>query len=484
MCAFIPTSRKSSKDDFEIVRASERLHDSMRSISQANDISGLKDIVRRAYQLSGTHQSFAARLFAAGYADIAGKKLVRTVDKLGRYLKCCERLAKMASSRGYKQCFRDIEIVALDPFEPRTVLTNKRHIHAEIQLITFFTLHPTISRPRVIGISKATCYLCNLFLSHYPQYLVSATHGSIFENWSIPDLAAYTTANRLELRGIIGAINQALIKQAKKRSKFMATAQSGIWHDPCQLSTSSRITVSSLVSNKTVRGATTPDIVNGKGVTNELSSELAFQSQPGSHIEHAVSVLNQKISLDQDLALCTSSAPFPKALHSVGLAPSAEYVPLSRVVLESNPGTLTPQMSSTPDLVRVPAAVMEYCHATSTTSELKYVLEDIMPQQMRSLKVDGLRLCFEIESGHKSDNTTVIEGLSSKAPDVVGRSTVQKISNMVRSNEFEVIDLHSLLPGVDIMLQKPDTSKALGFVLQNGSNGALQVSCEWSSYKE
>ena len=468
MCTFIDKSRKSSKDDvFEILRASERLHDSMRSVTQAHDISGLKEIARRAHQLSGTHPSFAAYLVAAGHADIAEKKLVRKVDKLGRYLKCCERLARMASSKRYKHCFSEIQIVPLNPFEPRIVLGSKRHIHAEIQLITYFTLHPAIPGPRVIGISKATCYLCNLFLSHYPQYLVSATHGAIFEHWSIPDLAAYTTVDRLKLRAIISAIDRALTEQARKKSKFMPAAQSGIWHDPCQLSTSSRTTVSSLVSNQTVRGAATPDIAGGKGARSGLFSE------------HAESVLDQRMSLNQDLPLCTSSDSYLKPLQPTSLA---EHVPPSEVVLETSPGALTLQKLNTPDLARTPTAVMQYRHAVSTTPELEYVLENIRAPKRRVLELGGLRLCFEVEIGH-NDNTTITENISSTAPDMVGRATIQKASNMGSSNDFEVIDLHSMVPGVDVMLQKHDTSKALGFVLRNGNQGALQISCQWSSSK-
>ena len=478
MTNFIATGRKSSKDDFDIVRASKRLHDSMRSVTQAHDTSGLKETVRRAHQLSGTHPSFAARLAAAGHADIAGRKLVRTADKLGRYWKCCERLARMASSKRYKQCFDDIKVVSLNPFEPRIVLRSERHIHAEIQIITYFTLNSTVPKPRVIGISKATCYLCNLFLAHFPEYLVSATHGAIFEHWSIPDLDAYTTADRLKLRTIIAAMNRALIQQARNNHRFEAPAQSGIWHDPCQLSASSCTTVISLASNQTVRDTPASNVADGNGLRNEISSEPLFQPRPTSCTEAAASAMDHKITANPDLTLRTSPASCLKAQNAVGVT---EHVSPSEVVDGTSPGTLTPPISKTPDRPRETTALLDR-HVTSATPQLQCVLENIKPEQGRVFEADGVRLCFEMENGYNA-STIMLEDLSSTAPNVVGRATIQQISNMGSSDGFEIIDLRSMLPGVDVTLQKHDTSEGLGFVLRNGNQGAIQVSCQWSSTK-
>ena len=107
-------------------------------------------------------------------------------------------------------------------------------MHAEIQIVTFHRLEKTLPLPRIIGTSKAACYLCNLFLSLHPQYKISATHGTIFKNWTIPDVLLYSAEDRRQLRALIQEMQAALeARISKGNQRFLQfPVQSGIYHNP------------------------------------------------------------------------------------------------------------------------------------------------------------------------------------------------------------------------------------------------------------
>lgn len=62
-----------------------------------------------------------------------------------------------------------------------------RKVHAEVQLLFFYELHPNLPRPRFICSSKKACYLCNLFLHIHGGFLSPQTHGKLYDTWILPD---------------------------------------------------------------------------------------------------------------------------------------------------------------------------------------------------------------------------------------------------------------------------------------------------------
>ncbi len=62
-----------------------------------------------------------------------------------------------------------------------------RKVHAEIQLLFFYELHPNLPQPRFICSSKKACYLCNLFLHIHGGFLSPRTHGKLYDTWILPD---------------------------------------------------------------------------------------------------------------------------------------------------------------------------------------------------------------------------------------------------------------------------------------------------------
>ncbi len=59
-------------------------------------------------------------------------------------------------------------------------------IHAEIQLLFYYEMHPEIRRPRVICSSKSACFLCDLFIKVHGKFYAARTHGVLYDKWTLP----------------------------------------------------------------------------------------------------------------------------------------------------------------------------------------------------------------------------------------------------------------------------------------------------------
>jgi hypothetical protein len=191
------------------------------------------------------------------------EKVIRAFDKLANYWRVCIRLSRAASKTRFRTLFETIRIEFLEPYTERVVNGTTRFVHAEVQLATYHRQGKTSPRPRVMGTSKAACYLCDLFLSRHSQYSISATHGMLFEQWTIPDLATYSEDDRQELRKIIRYMRDHLSAWARPRKRWVPfPVQSGIYHPPYLQSQAGTVTTFSRCSSQ-----------NPSIVTIEQSSE-------------------------------------------------------------------------------------------------------------------------------------------------------------------------------------------------------------------
>ena len=193
------------------------------------------EALRLAGKVCDTRSSLEIAFERAGMKlDIASQKAIKAFDKFANYQHISERLSRMAASSSFRHLFKSVNFRFLNHYECHIVHGRERYVHAEVQLAVFHRLQRTRPSPRTIGTTKAACYLCNLFLSLHPQYTISATHGVIFDAWTIPDVMSYSAEDRRELRSIVQNMQDTLEARAGERNcRFLQfPIQSGIYHVP------------------------------------------------------------------------------------------------------------------------------------------------------------------------------------------------------------------------------------------------------------
>lgn len=194
------------------------------------DLSMLKDIVRESHALVTSDGRLTMEETVASYGlpadEICKNSHIRQVDKIARYWGLCLFVAEAA--RKHQGIFQDMQLEILPPYS--SVMSSISfdgspvdcYVHAEIQLLTFYGLisNEEVPEPRVIGVSKAACYLCNLFIQSHGGYFISKTHGQLFEQWNVPDLAEFSECQRSRYRNSLAAMDRemrvALVSERKR----------------------------------------------------------------------------------------------------------------------------------------------------------------------------------------------------------------------------------------------------------------------------
>ena len=118
----------------------------------------------------------------------------------------------------YSKLFKSIRLEIVPRYQqitPRVAFPNKAvpcHVHAEIQLMTFYGLNPEIVKitPRVLGVSKNACYLRGLFIFHHKHFFISKTHGRLYHQWNLPDLKEFSQRQLLQYCQALAMMNDQL----------------------------------------------------------------------------------------------------------------------------------------------------------------------------------------------------------------------------------------------------------------------------------
>lgn len=169
----------------------------------------LKELVRKSYDLctSDGSCSLEETLHRNGLApNLVLDRRIQQVNKIGRYWGLCVYLTKYA--RAYGKIFKNLSLEVLTPYEDvKSSIAYEEgsqvscFVHAEIQLVTFYGLNGTGDRtmPRILGVSKAACYLCSLFILSQGRFFVTQSHGRLYDQWNVPNLAAYDSYDSSQL---------------------------------------------------------------------------------------------------------------------------------------------------------------------------------------------------------------------------------------------------------------------------------------------
>ena len=137
------------------------------------------------------------------------------VKKLARYWTACDRMAD--ASKRYAALFKGVELQTLAHYESILLPSKpgspmvKCHVHAEVRLLCSYALNPRpeVVTPRVIGVSKSACYLCNLFFSKYDCFYITSSHGKLYHQWTVPDtfVGSSLQHQRQKVRQVLSQVN-------------------------------------------------------------------------------------------------------------------------------------------------------------------------------------------------------------------------------------------------------------------------------------
>lgn len=216
-----------ARGNVQMVKKIAQLSNAMKNIDrygQATDEGrrSLEDALKLSYDLftSGSQSTLEEALVKSEFStqNPASKRTIRRVDKLGRYWGLCIFLPQ--ASRKYPTLFLSMNLQVLPPYTPMIskmgfVPGQKSRclVHAEMRVLTFYGLESSchVRKPRIIGVSKSCCYLCNLFINLHGQHFVTKTHGRLYERWNFPDVADFEPTQLSEYRRVLTSMDETMV---------------------------------------------------------------------------------------------------------------------------------------------------------------------------------------------------------------------------------------------------------------------------------
>lgn len=200
-----------------------------------SELDSLKELIKASYQCCKSKDvaQFAQRLEDSPSSTPTAKvasaiKCLRQIEKIAAYWRIAMSLVE--TSRAYPSLFGSrLQLAFLTPYKsvPTAIgyeaWATSCHVHAEVQLAVHYDVsfqssqrtnaNDDFRRPRVIGTSKWLCYLCYLFLRCHACFVPANTHGRLYDQWTVPDLAEYGEQTCVRYRSILRAIDDEIARE-------------------------------------------------------------------------------------------------------------------------------------------------------------------------------------------------------------------------------------------------------------------------------
>ncbi|KAL3465440.1 hypothetical protein BJX64DRAFT_54490 [Aspergillus heterothallicus] len=202
--------------------------------STTPNVQALQGLVRETFTWckSPLIAEYASKLEVAGDTRqvTAALKTLRQLEKIGAYWRIAQDLVAIADQYGH--VFRQIHLEYITPYAsvPTSIAyeswAHTCHVHAEIQLVAELAKRASkqdcnfssaqTMRPRTIGTSKYLCYLCYLFLRFNGEFQILSTHGRLYDQWTVPDLAEYNIVTRNRFAAVLESMDSHVVDQIEK----------------------------------------------------------------------------------------------------------------------------------------------------------------------------------------------------------------------------------------------------------------------------
>jgi hypothetical protein len=198
-----------------------------------DEYESLKGLIKASFQCCKAEDvaEFARRLEDSPSTTPTAKvasaiKCLRQIEKIAAYWRIT--ISLVDTTRNHPSLFRTRpELAFLTPYKsvPTAIgyeaWATSCHVHAEVQLAVHYDIafqSPQVAdvelsfhRPRVIGTSKWLCYLCYLFLRCHACFVPANTHGRLYDQWTVPDLAEFDAKVCTRYRSILRAMDDEIL---------------------------------------------------------------------------------------------------------------------------------------------------------------------------------------------------------------------------------------------------------------------------------
>lgn len=364
-------------------------------------------------------------------------KHVTQVAKIGRYWDLCVSLIKITSH--YPFIFMNLSLKLAPWYRPVKVpipgmkQIEDYYIHAEIQLIVFYGLTSNLmgQMPRVLGVSKSACYLCDLFISIHGQFHISETHGRLYYLWTVPNLANYDLTQRQKYRTILERMHQVCKSTALRPSRlsrgYPPESTPRFYGIPSPIAAS---TVTAL-SQLTIQGP---------------APHTPTQNVPiSSNVPSADNIVDGTSTPFQNLSV---RSPLPSVSEieedSFFDRVEEECRPSLNGHINASLDNLVP--STSPSVLTINGDILELpMHGVVT------------PRHPYRLEIQGLRLHFEVEEPKQ------------------GRITVRRAS----SEPSNALDIDTMTPGTTVEFYREEGASSLQLNLRGLNRDTVSIDFEW-----
>lgn len=440
-------------------------------------VEAVKIAVRESYSVCTSNGtcSLESTILAHGLDPkfVCEDRVIKQVNKIGRYWGLCHDMTD--DSRRYRSLFENTELECLQPFTwirsrifARTTrkASVKCHVHAEIQMLIHYDQHVFADtlKPRVIGVNKSACYLCNLFFQYRRQYFLTKTHGHLYDQWTLPDLATFTSQQRTEYRRIIRAMIAEMENAVKRQPKRKRFAPTGSWISlptPPQTSPLGSDAGTIILSDVPKAPPLTPRSMTPRGSPRpslvERSKAITPQAAPTPFVPLARS---RSSSASRRSAFPDHDNPLAQPLPPIYPPISANQAPSSRSPLPfaTTSNDLPPASNENNHL-----GPQIHTHTSSNTISLHSLSHSLTQtftaSQPLRLSTSGLHTTLEIDGA--------------------GTGEVKaSIVDPARSANEKAINIKAMKPGEEVSLSKDRHASAVSLLLVQSASGGSAMGLE------
>ncbi|KAL9597552.1 MAG: hypothetical protein Q9219_005054 [cf. Caloplaca sp. 3 TL-2023] len=430
----------------------------------SEELKLLQGVVRKSYDLYHAAEKTSgdalpkarASKFSPSTRSFQNKH-VQQVNKIGRYWALCIFLTKAAHR--YASLFNNCSVERVLPYTyatfpgPSKGTSVKCFVHAEIQIIVFYDLlaHPRNRRPRVVGVSKSVCYLCQLFIEFHGDFQISKAHGRLYDQWTVPDLNEFGPAQRRKYRQILQQLNEA----CKAARPTVTHGKSTTRQRPYPLTSTLNLHEYGLLSSIASSTATMM-LPHDPRPRSLIGAPFQTSAQP---VEAPIHI----IPIDKQLKIQEAASDMPLVPGSTQLSSKEDKVDLKRdqtKTKDANQGTNTMATDSSdqllPNKISIPSATSE----TNISLTPSPVLRTFAAETPFSIRTHDMRIYFEIEQPRRGQIS-------------VATSTADTQTN------GNTIDVCSMSPGEIVDIYREDGLSYVHLNLLGGGRESLNTCIEW-----